>query len=181
MQYFLSPNNLLHIVEIQTLAASMDCAAFIEHVKNNYSYRINNNLIDFDYKSLTCTINVSTSCLCGLFDIWDDEGNPIDTFYCQFVPFKHDHKNTFKSILYEKVSKAFKQCDEGNTIDLRLYIDNNNVCDGIYSIFEMESLCNVINNIDNKDWFIDFYENIKDANSAEFMDIVIFKNDIVEL
>lgn len=177
MQYFLSPNNLLHIVEIQTIAASMDCSAFVEYVKNNYSYRINDDLIDFDYKSLTCTINTDTSCLCGLFDVWDDEGNPVSTFYCQFVPLK----KTFKSILYNSVSKALKQCDEGNTIDLRLYIDNNYVCDGIYSILELESLCNVINNIDNKDWFIDFYENIKDANTAEFMDIAIFKDDIVEL
>jgi hypothetical protein len=45
----------------------------------------------------------------------------------------------------------------------------------VFSIFEGEELYNAVK--DCKEWFVDFYENIKDANSAEFIDIVLHSNE----
>ena len=90
-----------------------------------------------------------------------------------------DRKEFFKK-LYEKITDAIKQCDEGNIIDLRLFKNNNCLGDGEFSIFEGEELYNEVK--DCKEWFVDFYENIKGANRAEFIDIVLhsdeFKTDL---
>ena len=90
-----------------------------------------------------------------------------------------DRKEFFKK-LYEKITDAIKQCDEGNLIDLRLFKNNNCLGDGEFSIFEGEELYNEVK--DCKEWFVDFYENIKGANRAEFIDIVLhsdeFKTDL---
>ena len=90
-----------------------------------------------------------------------------------------DKKEFFKK-LYEKITDAIKQCDEGNVIDLRLFKNNNCLGDGEFSIFEGEELYNEVK--DCKEWFVDFYENIKGANRAEFIDIVLhsdeFKTDL---
>ena len=89
-------------------------------------------------------------------------------------------KNVFFAKLYEKITDAIKQCDEGNVIDLRLFKNNNCLGDGEFSIFEGEALYNEVK--DCKEWFVDFYENIKGANRAEFIDIVLhsdeFKTDL---
>ena len=90
-----------------------------------------------------------------------------------------DRKEFFTK-LYEKITDAIKQCDEGNVIDLRLFKNNNCLGDGEFSVFEGEQLYNEVK--DCKEWFVDFYENIKGANSAEFIDIVLssdeFKTDL---
>ena len=85
-----------------------------------------------------------------------------------------DKKECFAK-LYESISDAIKQCDEGNVIDLRLFKNGSCLGDGVFSIFEGEELYNVVK--DCKEWFVDFYENIKDANSAEFIDIVLHSNE----
>ena len=89
-------------------------------------------------------------------------------------------KKEFFTKLYEKITDAIKQCDEGNVIDLRLFKNNNCLGDGEFSIFEGEALYNEVK--DCKEWFVDFYENIKGANRAEFIDIVLhsdeFKTDL---
>ena len=93
-----------------------------------------------------------------------------------------DRKEFFKK-LYEKITDAIKQCDEGNVIDLRLFKNNNHLGDGEFSIFEGEELYNEVK--DCKEWFVDFYENIKGENRAEFIDIVLhsdeFKKDFTPL
>ena len=90
-----------------------------------------------------------------------------------------DRKEFFKK-LYEKITDAIKQCDEGNVIDLRLFKNNNHLGDGEFSIFEGEQLYNEVK--DCKEWFVDFYENIKKENRAEFIDIALssdeFKTDL---
>ena len=89
-------------------------------------------------------------------------------------------KKEFFTKLYEKITDAIKQCDEGDIIDLRLFKNNNHLGDGEFSIFEGEQLYNEVK--DCKEWFVDFYENIKGANRAEFIDIVLhsdeFKTDL---
>ena len=90
-----------------------------------------------------------------------------------------DRKEFFTK-LYEKITDAIKQCDEGNVIDLRLFKNNNHLGDGEFSIFEGEQLYNEVK--DCKEWFVDFYENIKGENRAEFIDIALssdeFKTDL---
>lgn len=85
-----------------------------------------------------------------------------------------DRKEFFKK-LYEKITDAIKQCDEGNVIDLRLFKNNNHLGDGEFSIFEGEELYNEVK--DCKEWFVDFYENIKGENRAEFIDIVLHSDE----
>ena len=89
-------------------------------------------------------------------------------------------KKEFFTKLYEKITDAIKQCDEGDIIDLRLFKNNHCLGDGEFSIFEGEELYNEVK--DCKEWFVDFYENIKGANRAEFIDIVLhsdeFKTDL---
>ena len=84
-------------------------------------------------------------------------------------------KKEFFTKLYEKITDAIKQCDEGNVIDLRLFKNNNNLGDGVFSIFEGEELYNAVK--DCKEWFVDFYENIKGDNRAEFIDVVLWSNE----
>jgi hypothetical protein len=88
-------------------------------------------------------------------------------------------KKEFFTKLYEKITDAIKQCDEGNIIDMRLFKNGNCLGDGVFSIFEGEELYNEVK--DCKEWFVDFYENIIGDYRAEFIDIVLhngeFKKD----
>lgn len=84
-------------------------------------------------------------------------------------------KKEFFAKLYETITDAIKQCDEGNVIDMRLFKNNNNLGDGVFSIFEGEELYNAVK--DCKEWFVDFYENIKGDNRAEFIDIVLHSDE----
>ena len=89
-------------------------------------------------------------------------------------------RSEFFAKLYEKITDAIKQCDNSSVIDLRLTKDDNFLGIEVFSIFEGEKLYNEVK--DCKEWFVDFYENIKGANRAEFIDIVLssdeFKTDL---
>ena len=87
------------------------------------------------------------------------------------------NKSVFYNKLYSKIMDAMKICDEGNVIDMRLYKNDSCMSSGEYSIFEVDALYEEIKDCDN--WFIDFYENIKDANSAEFIDVVLWSDDVI--
>ena len=88
------------------------------------------------------------------------------------------NKSVFYNKLYSKIMDAMKICDEGNVIDMRLYKNDSCMSSGEYSIFEVDALYEEIKDCDN--WFIDFYENIKDANSAEFIDVVLWSDEFIE-
>jgi hypothetical protein len=83
-------------------------------------------------------------------------------------------KQEFYKKIYVKITDAMKQCNEGNVIDMRLYKDNSYL-DGIFTIFEVDSLYESVK--DCESWWVDFYENIKGANTAEFVDIVLWSNE----
>lgn len=87
-------------------------------------------------------------------------------------------KYLFYNKLYPKIMDAMKICDEGNVIDMRLYKNDSCMSSGEYSIFEVDALYEEIKDCDN--WFVDFYENIKDANSAEFIDVVLWSDEFTE-
>lgn len=87
-------------------------------------------------------------------------------------------KYLFYNKLYPKIMDAMKICDEGNVIDMRLYKNDSCMSSGEYSIFEVDALYEEIKDCDN--WFVDFYENIKDANSAEFIDVVLWSDEFNE-
>jgi hypothetical protein len=87
-------------------------------------------------------------------------------------------RKVFFTKLYEKITDAIKQCDDGNVIDLRLFKNNNCLGDGVFSIFEGEELYNEVKDCDT--WFVDFYENIKGENCAEFVDIVLWSDEFTE-
>ena len=87
-------------------------------------------------------------------------------------------KSTFRKHLYEKIMSAMKVCDFDNVIDMRLYVNNGNgnfLGSGIFSIFETDELYEQVKNLD-ADWFIDFYENIAKANTAEYTDVSLFRD-----
>lgn len=88
------------------------------------------------------------------------------------------NKSVFYNKLYTKIMDAMKICDEGNVIDMRLYKNDSCLSSGVYSIFDADELYEDIKDCDN--WFVDFYENIKDANSAEFIDVVLWSDDFIE-
>lgn len=84
-------------------------------------------------------------------------------------------KSEFHKKLYVKIMDAMKICDEGNVIDMRLFINENNLCDGEYTIFEIDNLYDKVK--DCRVWFIDFYENIKGDNRAEYIDVTLFSDE----
>ena len=88
------------------------------------------------------------------------------------------NKSVFYNKLYPKIMDAMKICDEGNVIDMRLYKNDSCMSSGEYSIFEVDALYEEIKDCDK--WFVDFFENIKDANSAEFIDVVLWRDDFIE-
>jgi hypothetical protein len=88
------------------------------------------------------------------------------------------NKNKLFSVLDSKINRALKEKDAQNVVDLRLYTDDD-ICTNIFSIKDKEEIYNSVKGL-RKDWFIDFYENINGENRAEFMDIVIYKKDVIE-
>ena len=87
-------------------------------------------------------------------------------------------KYVFYNKLYPKIMDAMKICDEGNVIDMRLYKNDSCMSSGEYSIFDADALYEEIKDCDN--WFVDFYENFKDANYAEFIDVVLWSDEFIE-
>lgn len=88
MGYLLTKENIRVICELQTLASEMTCDEFEEFIKHEYNYREGVNMVDFDYHDLTATYDKFSKCLCGCFDIWDEEGDLCGTFHCEKVLFK---------------------------------------------------------------------------------------------
>jgi hypothetical protein len=90
------------------------------------------------------------------------------------------NKNFFTYLINEKVKIAnSKKDDKHNVIDMRLYVNNDCSAD-IYCI-DAESIDELYEKVKHEPhgWFIDFYENIKDANFAEFADVCLWKEECV--
>lgn len=82
-------SNTADIEVLQDNASSMTCEEFVKWVMENCDWREPNEfLIDFDYGSITASINKSHNCLTGCFDCYDNDGEWIDTHYCEEIRFK---------------------------------------------------------------------------------------------
>ena len=82
-----------NIKDLQKLAMSMTKDEFFSFImeesdKNGFDVRENDDTIDFEYLNLTATINKTNNKLSRAFDVWDNEGNWIDTFYDKETSFK---------------------------------------------------------------------------------------------
>ena len=86
-------------------------------------------------------------------------------------------EKNFYSLLSKKIAKALNFSSNDSVVDLRLF-KGNDITPDIYSVSELTDLYNDIKDYDGE-WFIDFYENIKSANMAEFLDIAVFHDDFI--
>jgi hypothetical protein len=82
-----------NIKDLQKLAMSMTKDEFLSFImdesdKNGFDIRENDDTIDFEYLNLTATINKTNNKLSGTFDVWDNEGNWVDTIYDEETSFK---------------------------------------------------------------------------------------------
>jgi hypothetical protein len=81
--------NRADIEVLQDNASSMTCEEFIKWVKENCDWRgATESLIDFDYGSITATIDKVDLCLCGGFDCYDNDGQWIDFHFGEMTRFK---------------------------------------------------------------------------------------------
>ena len=77
------------ILALQDNASGMTYNEFIEWVKDNTDWReVDDDLIDFDYNSITATTSKVGNYLGGSFDCWDNDGQWVDTYHCAETPFK---------------------------------------------------------------------------------------------
>ena len=89
MEYRLTQKNIADLAELQKIVSESTYEDFKELAEKEYDGREgDDNLIDFDYKCLTGTIDKENNCLCGTFDIWDDEGQWVETIRVEEVKFK---------------------------------------------------------------------------------------------
>ncbi len=74
---------------LQSKADSMTFDEFWSWVNNECSHIVLcGDLADFDYGSVTATIDAKNDRLCGVFDCWDEHGNWEDTIRDMGVHFK---------------------------------------------------------------------------------------------
>lgn len=86
-------------------------------------------------------------------------------------------KTDFYKAIFEKVALACENKDKFNVLDLRVYkFPYRDDCD-IYCLNEVDELYDDIK--DCKEWFIDIYENITDANMAVYTDYALFSDEVV--
>lgn len=93
-------------------------------------------------------------------------------------------RKRFIAVVEQKIALAkTKQEDVNNPLDMRLYV-NNEVSADIYGI-GTDSIDMLYERVKNEkyDWFVDFYENYNTDEPwysfAEFIDVVVWKNDVV--
>lgn len=79
---------LATIEELHNLVIEMTMEDFIDFIKAEYNSRDAHGYIDFDYHDLTATICTNEKKLSGCFDVWDEDGEWIDTIYTNDVSFK---------------------------------------------------------------------------------------------
>lgn len=87
------------------------------------------------------------------------------------------NKELFYKIVFEKIANATAKKDKGNVLDLRLFKAPFFDLDNIYGLNEVDELYDKLKHYDGQ-WFIDIYENIVDANYAEFIDECIWFDEI---
>lgn len=85
----MTPKHQKDICLLQSKAESMTFEEFFAWVRKNCSgITLMGDFADFDYGSITATIDAKNDCLCGRFDCWDESGSWEDTIECGSVSFK---------------------------------------------------------------------------------------------
>lgn len=84
----ISAKNIEDIHFIQEKASALNCQDFEDWVKDNCTYReVDEILIDFDYGSITATMDRDNKSLTQAYECYDKDENLIEVIYCEVVEF----------------------------------------------------------------------------------------------
>ena len=88
------------------------------------------------------------------------------------------NRESFITKFCDKIAYAKSiQENPANALDMRLYIDSDFNGD-IYEI-NLKSILDLFEKVKNekREWYVDFYENYAEINTAEFIDVAIFSDE----
>lgn len=85
----ISAKNIEDIHFIQDKASALNCTDFEDWVKENCTYReINDILIEFEYRSITATMDKDNESLTQAYDCYDEYHREyLGVLYCEVVEF----------------------------------------------------------------------------------------------
>ena len=84
----ISAKNIEDIHFIQEKASALNCQDFEYWVKDNCTYReVDEILIDFEYGSITATMDRDNKSLTQAYECYDKDENLIEVIYCEVVEF----------------------------------------------------------------------------------------------
>lgn len=84
----ISAKNIEDIHYIQEKASALNCTDFEYWVKENCTYReVDGILIDFDYGSITATMDKDNKSLTQAYDCYDEDEKYRGVLYCEVVEF----------------------------------------------------------------------------------------------
>lgn len=84
----ITQQNIADIHFIQEKASALNCQDFEDWVKEKCTYReVDDILIDFDYGTITATMDRDNKSLTQAYECYDKYGNLIKVIYCEVVEF----------------------------------------------------------------------------------------------
>ena len=84
----ITQQNIADIHFIQDKASALNCQDFEDWVKDNCTYReVDSNFIEFDYGSITATMDRDSGKLTCGYECYDEHRNFMQVIYCDVVEF----------------------------------------------------------------------------------------------